>query len=362
MLLGSGVVASRSTASEPRPRCDLHVPWSTIFKVLLAILGVWILLKLRLALMVLLVATLLAVALDPAARWLESRRLTRAWASLVVVAALVVVIAAAGAFAWSSLASQSRFAVARMEQAEQSLLARFPMLREAAQSVAGGGGLSAAAGRGVQFAGALTNAAVELVFGLILTVYLLIDGRRTYQWLRGYLPRDRWPTLDATAAEARRLIVGYAFGNTVTSVFAAVCVFIGLTVLRVPAALVLAVLAGVADFVPILGFLVSTVPAVLFALMVSPATALAVVALYIAVHLLENYLIAPRVYGQQLRISDLTVLLALAVGAELGGVVGAIIALPIAAAYPSVERLWLADYLGPEVVAEHRRVEKSAGS
>ena len=107
--------------------------------------------------------------------------------------------------------------------------------------------------------------------------------------------------------------------------------FVALWLLHVPAALLLALLAGVCDFVPVLGFAVSSVPAVLLALTVSAGTAIAVAAVYIGYHLAENYFIGPRVYGGQLRLSNLAVLLAFAVGAELGGVVGALLALPVAA-------------------------------
>ena len=74
---------------------------------------------------------------------------------------------------------------------------------------------------------------------------------------------------------------------------------------------------------------------------------------------IENYYIAPKVYGNQMRLSSLAVILAFAVGAELGGVVGALVALPIAAMYPAIESLWLADRLGPGVARDHRRIEQS---
>jgi predicted PurR-regulated permease PerM len=131
-----------------------------------------------------------------------------------------------------------------------------------------------------------------------------------------------------------------------------------LTILKVPAALLLAALAGICDFVPVLGFIVSAVPAVLLALTVSVTTALIVGAIYVAYHAVENYLIAPHVYGDRLRLSNLAVLLAFAVGAGLFGVIGALLALPIAAMYPCIEDIWLRDYLGRDAVNRHRRIER----
>ena len=69
--------------------------------------------------------------------------------------------------------------------------------------------------------------------------------------------------------------------------------------------------------------------------------ALAMIPVFLFYDFLENYFIAPRVYGERLDLSKLAVLLAFAIGAELGGVVGAILALPVAAVFPTIDRLWL---------------------
>jgi predicted PurR-regulated permease PerM len=157
------------------------------------------------------------------------------------------------------------------------------------------------------------------------------------------------------------VIFGYVAGNIATSVFATIFVLVVLSALKVPAAMLLALLAGVFDFIPVLGFILSAVPAVVLALTRSPATALIVVLLYIGYHTIENYLIAPWVYGDRLQLSNIAVVLAFAIGAELAGVVGALIALPIAAAYPAIERIWLRDKLGDQVVQEHRTIARKAG-
>ncbi|MEO7192629.1 MAG: AI-2E family transporter [Vicinamibacterales bacterium] len=352
-------VAQTRTRPDAAARMEVDVPWRTIVKILFAALLVWVVLTLRSALTVFLVAVVLAVALDPVVGWVERRRVPRAAGALLTILFLLAAIGSSVALAWSSLSTQGRFTLARAAAVERDLVTRFPALGEMVRSSTDAAGVSTWAARGVQVAHLLTSAAIVLAFGLILTIYLLVDGRRTYQWVRGYVPRRLWTKVDASAADARHVIASYVGGNAATSVFAAVSVFAGLSLLHVPAALVLALCAGLCDFVPVIGLVVALVPAVIMGLTVSPATALAVVALYLLSHAIENYFIAPRVYGSRLRLSSLAVILALAVGAELAGVVGALLALPLAAAYPSIERIWLADYLGPGVVAEHRRVEQA---
>ncbi len=93
---------------------------------------------------------------------------------------------------------------------------------------------------------------------------------------------------------------------------------------------------------------------------VSPITAELVVVLYSVYHVFESYFIVPRIYGSSLRLSTLTVLLALIVGGTLQGMIGAVVIPPIVAAYPIIERIWLRAYLAPDVIADHRALEHAA--
>src|SRR6185436_20547453 len=98
----------------------------------------------------------------------------------------------------------------------------------------------------------------------------------------------------------------------------------------------------------------------LFALTVSPLTAVAVLALYLAYHALENSVIIPRVYGKRLRLSTPVVLVALLIGGSLYGILGAVLVLPLVAAYPIIERIWLHEYLSDEVLKDHSALERAA--
>jgi len=198
--------------------------------------------------------------------------------------------------------------------------------------------------------------AVIFVLAWILVVYLLIEAEPTYRWVRGFVVERLRPRFDRTAEEAAAAARGYVIGNVTTSVCAAVYFYIWLEVLHVPAALLLALLAFVADFIPVVGFFLSCLPAMAMAATQSSATALAMVPIYLTYHVIENYILTPRVYAGRLRLSNLAVLLALAVGAELAGVMGALVALPVAAVYPTIERLWLREAFGDEVIEEHRAI------
>ena len=106
---------------------------------------------------------------------------------------------------------------------------------------------------------------------------------------------------------------------------------------------------------PVIGFIASSIFAVAMALTVASSTALIVLALYATYHMVENYIISPWAYGDRLKLSNVAVILAFAVGGELAGVIGALIALPIAAAYPAIERIWLREKLPADTVREHQQ-------
>jgi predicted PurR-regulated permease PerM len=200
---------------------------------------------------------------------------------------------------------------------------------------------------------------VSVFFTLIVTIYLLLDGKRLYAWLIAYVPRRHRERMAVTAEEVSRVVYNYVRGQAFNSLLFAVYAAIVLSALRVPAAVPLAVLAGLCDVIPVVGIIIATLPAVLLAVTVSPTTAGVVFAFYIFYHVVESYYIVPRVYGQRLRLSTLAVLLALLAGSTLQGLVGAVVVLPLVAAYPIIERIWLASYLGSEVVKDHRALSKA---
>lgn len=345
---------------EELQRRDIHIPLSTIVKVLATLLALWVIYKLGTVIAVSLVAVVLAIGLEPAVVWLERRGVVRWLGSTLIVLVIVGCLIAFFAFCGSSLASQGRQMTGRLGSVQQELADHVPppfdqIIRNGKAPTPDG---STIAGYAFTLGSVLSSAVVGAAVAFILTIYFLIDGRRTWAWLVAYVPRHNRARVQETANAACNAVLHYVVGNVVTSVCAGVTVFVALMILRVPAALLLAVLAGVCDFVPVLGFIVSALPAVLLALTVSTSTAIVVLFIYIGYHMTENYFIGPKVYGGQLRLSNLAVLLAFAVGAELFGIIGALLALPVAAMYPCVEDVWLREYLGRDAVEAHRRIER----
>ena len=343
---------------ESRRLRTVDISWRTVFKVLAAIVFVWLWLQLYGLVLVLIVAILLAVTLNPLVAWFERRGWPR-WGAASFVS--LVLLALVGGFlwlTWSSLNEQAQYVTQHVGTFEHEVLNRLPpWMRKFVGGTGADDVTSRLAPYALRVAHSAASAVVVSLLGFIIMVYLLIEARQTHDWLIAFAPKRHRAKIERTLDECETVIFGYVAGNVATSVFATLFVLISLSILKVPAALLLALIAGVFDFIPVLGFIASSVPAILLATTVSSGTAILVAALYIAYHAIENYLIAPPVYGDRLKLSNVAVILGFAIGAALAGVIGALIALPVAAIYPSIERIWLREELPPETVQEHRAIE-----
>ena len=195
---------------------------------------------------------------------------------------------------------------------------------------------------------------------LVLTLYLLIDGKSLYAWLLAFVPRTHREKLATTARRGLRRGPCYVSGQLLAAVLFAVFTAVLLMILGVPAVAPLAVLAGLCNVIPVLGHPAGHRPAVLLALAVSPGTAAGGGGAYLAYHLFETYFLLPRIYGNKLKISTLSVLLALLVGGEAAGDHRRGAGAAPGAAYPIIERHWLSGFLRSRVLTDHKALAKAA--
>jgi predicted PurR-regulated permease PerM len=342
---------------------SLEIPWRTIFKLMAAAALIWLWLTLESLVLVLIVALLLAVTLNPLVEWFEGRGLPR-WAASVAVG--LMVLAAVGGFlwlTWASLSDQARYAAQYLNNIEGDVIGKLPAWVRDAVGIQNQGEMrSWIAPVAMRVGQSASSALVVTLLGFVLTLYLLIEGHTTRDWLVAFVPRSRRGKVEQTFVECERVIFAYVAGNVILSVIAFTCTLIALWLLKVPAALLLAVVAGVSDFLPVVGFLLGAVPTILIALTVSVPTAIIVAAFYIAYNTVETYVLGPWAYGDRLKLSNVAVILAFVIGAEIAGVIGALIALPVAAIYPAIERIWLREQLAEDTIREHKAIEQNGAA
>ncbi|MGA9615231.1 MAG: AI-2E family transporter [Mycobacterium sp.] len=179
---------------------------------------------------------------------------------------------------------------------------------------------------------ALFGALADSLIVIVLTVYFLVDMPRIRATLYRLLPATRRPRAILIGDEVFAKVGAYVLGNVLISVITGVATFIWLIVFDVPYPLLLAIFVAVLDLVPIVGSTIAGVVIAAVALTVSLPVCIATIAFFIVFRLLEDYLLVPRIIGRAVKVPGLITVVAVLIGGALLGIVGALVAIPIAAA------------------------------
>ena len=351
--------AGESPSVTPAPHLDLHIPVVTFLKVFVALVSAYAIYVLWPLLQLVFLALFLAVTLNSFVDWLGGKGMKR-WLSLwLVIGGLLTLLGVGVALLVPALIDQASSFSHHLPQLREDALNQLPVnsgIRHNIENLLESPSWSEAStwlGRCLSAGGIALDGLSKIALVLVIALYLLIDGGKTYEWMLAFFSPLHRRKLRVTAQEISKVIFGYVTGQVITSLLVMIYAYLVLSLLHVPGALMLAILAGVLDILPIVGFIMSTAPAFLLALSVSPKTAAMVLILFLAFHALENYFIVPKVYGKNLRLSTLTVLLGLLAGVLLAGIPGALAALPVIASYAAIERIWLKPYLRDGVSEKH---------
>ena len=324
------------------PRPDRHIVRfelapRTIAWIVAAVVGLWLIYRLWMVVLLLLVALVFVGTFNPVIESLEARGHKR-------VNALILLLLALGLGATLLIF----LTVPALIDQLAVIVSNLPSQREWLVGVLGQHKLTVPLGH------ALNNVGLELTFErlqtylvgrwadavgvigcgmttLFLSFYLLADGKRTRGALYAVVPRDYHMRLTRIIHNLETIVGGYVRGQIITSVSIAAFTFLLLVACGVRNALPLALLAALTDVLPFIGGSLALLAAVLTALGRGPSTGIVVLACMGVYLVFESKVLVPKVYGRVLRLSPATVVLALITGGTLLGMLGALLALPIAA-------------------------------
>jgi predicted PurR-regulated permease PerM len=186
------------------------------------------------------------------------------------------------------------------------------------------------------------SAIFQLVTVLVLTFFFLLDGKRMVAWGLRQLPAERSERLQKVLADVYEATSGYVVGNLIISVIAGTGTWIVLEILSVPFAVPLSVLMAFLDLIPLVGATIGGVGIGIVAAISNFPTALIVWAVYFIVYQqIENNILQPVIYRRTVKLHPLVVLIAVLIGGSQLGVLGALLAIPVAAGLQIVVRdLW----------------------
>jgi predicted PurR-regulated permease PerM len=340
------VVERKPSADDGLPR-GVRTAGAWALRIILFAAAAYVLLKvlgvLRVVVIPVVVALLLAALFEPVAAWLRNRGMSRSVAAvLVLVGGLTVVFGGLGLIIQTfisqldDLSTQVSDGIAEV----QTWLAQGPLHVSQTQLNKGIDTFrdSITENQGALTTGALSTAATigEVAAGFFLVLFTLFfflrDGGQIWTFLCRMLPYGaRIPTARA-GHYSWHTLVSYVRATVLVAFVDAVGIGIGLMVLRVPLALPLAALVFLGAFIPVVGATLSGVVAILVALVTQgPFTALMILLVVIAVQQLEGHVLQPLIMGRAVALHPLAVILAITTGVVTAGIVGGLVAVPLLA-------------------------------
>ncbi len=292
-------------------------------------------------------ALFLAIGLEPAVAWLTRRRLPRGLAVAIVALLVVGVIGAFLAAAIPPLVAQVQTFIHQLptyisQMKDHSttlgkLDARFHLQAEVSSLTSSTA--APALTTGLLSAGQIVlTASASTLTVLVLTIYLLFDLPRIRRLAYRLTPASRRTRVILIGDEVSSKVGRYVLGNLFTSLIAGAGTFIWLFAFGVPYPVVLASMVAILDLIPIVGSTIAGIIVSLIALTVSLPVAIATAAFYVVYRLLEDYLIVPRVIGRAVSVPATATVIAVLIGGAALGLLGALVAIPAAAAIDVILR------------------------
>ena len=322
-----------------------HIRWAIAY-FFLTILVLWCAFLVRHALLIIYVSGLFAVGFSPIVRLIErqkvlpigSKRFPRWLAILILYLVILGAIFLIGFLIFTPLVHQAQSLWTQLpgmfEKAQQFLIDRGILkehltLREAVARAPArsGDAVGAVAGAVVNVAGGIFG----IVTILILTFYILVEADRLRALLLRLFPRDRRTQAAAAAREVTVKVSAWLSGQLLLGTIIGTTSAIGLWALGIPFFYVLALISGVGELIPVVGPILSAIPAIAVAGTISVKKMLFVVIFFVVQQQFENHVLVPKVMSRQVGVSAVTVIVALLIGSDLLGFLGAILAIPTAA-------------------------------
>ncbi|MGY3202929.1 AI-2E family transporter [Streptomyces sp. TE5632] len=301
--------------------------------------GILLCVQLRTAVIPVLLALLGTALLLPLHRRLVRAGVQRSLAAGLTCVAVVAVVGGAVYIVVSALIDSGDQIIASLRIAARDLTRHFGAAGTSLDDIAGNArellskfGGTAASGvlSGVSVVG---QAIAMAVLALLLVFFFLRDSDRAADTLRGLVPRGSGDTAMAVARRAFQAVEGFMRGTTFIALIDALCITVGLLVLKVPGAVGLGALVFVGAYIPYLGAFISGAVAVLVALADRGfVIALWVFGVVLAVQLLEGHVLQPMIQSRTVQMHPAVVMLAITAGASVAGIVGMLMAVPLTAA------------------------------
>lgn len=302
----------------------IDISHKTVIFIAVFILAVWVTYLIRDLLLLLFVAVILMSALSPMVSFFTNLKIPKSLSIGITYIIIIAIVAGILTSVVTPLIEETSKLVVSLPPVLDQLFNLSGIDKSVFQSQ-----LTSLSKNVFSLTLAIFDNLLAVIFLLVLTFYLLLE-RQSLEARTAALFIGREERIKKSIIQIEEKLGAWLRGQLLLSFIVGLLSYIGLTILGIPYALPLAVIAGVLEVVPIIGPIISAIPAIMIALTISPILSLGVVAIYFVIQQMENHLIVPQVMRAAVGLNPLVVILAIAVGSRLLGFAGALLAVPIA--------------------------------
>ncbi len=309
---------------------ELDISTKVILQVVFVFLALVFLWLIRDIILLLLISLILASAMEPLVDALHEKKVPRVLSVFVVYIIFIGVAALVIYLMIPPVIQQVKILQANLPQYGQALQSQFGGLdvQSFLQSLVSGFN----GGNVVQSTFGVFNGALNAIAVVIISVYLVAEEKGMKTFVASLLPARHHEFALNLIIKIQKKMGGWVLGQIIISFGIFLFTYIGLLLLHVQYALVLALLSGLFEVVPYIGPFISAIPAMFIGFIQHPSLAIWVAVLYLLVHEVEGYVLVPKIMEKTTSTSPLLTLVALMIGYELAGVIGLVISIPIATA------------------------------
>lgn len=305
----------------------IEISHRTVVFTVLFLISLWFLYFIKDIIFTLFISLLLMTILNPFVRRLTKWRIPRGLSIFLVYMVIVGVVAGAVAVIAPPLVEQTtNFVDSVPVFLKNPNISRFINNQTFEQLFTQ---LGSVPGQVLKVGVSVFSNILAVISVLILTFYMLLYREKLDDQLGAFFGDEGKAKVGRVLDNIEKSLGGWARGQFLLMVIIGIVIYLGLTILGIPYALPLGVLAGLLEIVPTIGPIVATIPAIIIGLTISPVLGLAVAALVFLVNQTENYFLVPKIMEKSVGVNPIVTLSSLAIGFKLMGVVGAIISVPV---------------------------------
>lgn len=328
---------------------NLTISTLTIIKILAVLLALGFLYLIRDVLILLFVAVILAAAISPWIDALQRKKIPRSLGLILTYFILFSVLTITIGLLVPVVAKQIVQLADNFPSYYQKVASFFAPWKESLVPIGNiqeileswGLGLGKMAGNIFSTAIGVFGGLISFLAILVLIFYMTVKEHGMEKFLEQILPKQYHGRVISLVYQIQKKMGLWLRGQFILCLIIGVLSYIGLLILGVEYSLVLALVAGIAGVIPFIGPIIGAIPAVLIAFVQSPIKALFVIILYVIIQQLENQIIVPRVMKKAVGLNPVIIIIALLIGVRLAGILGALIAVPVATAVS----VFVRDYL-----------------